>query len=95
MTGSLNSSIRSFLTPEAHTHRYTYTLTPPQDTKFEQISPDVDVEDTYEQQVEVEALNGEPGEQAQLGIVCKRRHGNTDFWDSQGRQEVVDEEAEV
>lgn len=55
----------------------------------------MDAEDPDDEQVEVKAFQGEPGEGAQQGVVGGCCHSNTQAVDTKGGQAAVDEEGQV
>lgn len=70
-----------------------YWLTPAQRAKLEHIAVDVDIVDAPQEEVEVEALNGHPGETAEQGVVqdSRQRHACSPSGHSQhGTQEEGD-----
>lgn len=69
--------------------------TPSYQAQFEEVSVDVDVENPDDEQIEVEAFHGEPGEGAQQGVVGGCCRSNTQAMDTKRGQAVVDEEGQV
>lgn len=57
-------------------------LTPSHQAEFKQVSPDVDVEDSDEEKVEVEPLQSHPAEGSQQGVV--KREGRVEAKPSGG-----------
>ena len=55
----------------------------------------MDAEDPDDEQVEVEAFQGEPGEGAQQGVLGGCCHGNTQAMDTKRGQAAIDEEGQV
>lgn len=51
-------------------------LTPSHQAEFEQVSPDIDVEDSDKEKVDVEPFQGHPAESGQQGIVKSKGHVN-------------------
>lgn len=49
-------------------------LTPSHHAELEQVSPDIDVEDSDEEKVEVEPLQGHPAEGGQQAVVKREGH---------------------
>lgn len=54
-------------------------LTPSHHAEFEQVSPDVDVEDFDQQKVEMQTLQGHPAERGQQGVMKTKTHVKTKF----------------
>lgn len=70
-------------------------LTPPHHAELEQVSPDVDVEDSDQQKIEVEPLQGHPAERGQQGIVKRESHVKAQPRGGQHRLLVTGEEVQV
>lgn len=63
-------------------HHWLTALTPSYQAQFEEVSVDVDAEDPDDEQVEVKAFQGEPGEGAQQGVVGGCCRSNTQAMDT-------------